>query len=381
MKILLTGGGTGGHFYPLIAVGQEIENIVRKEHFLEPEIIFASDSPYDKKVLLEENIRFLKLPAGKIRRYFSLLNFFDLFKTFFGIFLAIWKIYLEMPDVIFSKGGFASFPVLVAARIFRIPLIIHESDAAPGKANSFAKSFAKRVAISFPETALYFSKEKTALLGNPIRKGVLGGSISEAKDIFKLEISQSQFMPPVILIIGGSQGSQKMNDVLLEILAELTLNYQIIHQAGEKKLEEVKKISAVVLNESKNKNRYHLYGFLNETQLRNGYFAADLVISRASAGAIFEIAAHGKPAILIPLSGSAQNHQKKNAWEYAANGAAEIIEETNFSPHILLSEIKNILGNPQRTEKMKTAALNFSKPDAAEKIAQEIINLALEHAD
>ena len=140
MKILLTGGGSGGHFYPLIAVAQKIEKIIRKNHLLEPEIIFASDSPYDKKILLEENIRFLKLPAGKLRRYFSLLNFIDFFKTILGVLLALWKIYLEMPDIIFSKGGYAGFPVLIAARIFRIPLIIHESDIAPGKANSFAAS-------------------------------------------------------------------------------------------------------------------------------------------------------------------------------------------------------------------------------------------------
>src|SRR3989338_8801280 len=181
MKILLTGGGTGGHFYPLIAVAQEIKKILRERHFLEAEIIFASDSPYDKNYLIQENIRFLKLPAGKIRRYFSLWNFIDPFKTILGIALAIWKIYLEMPDVVFSKGGYASFPVLIAARIFRLPLIIHESDSAPGKANSYAKSFAKKIAVSFSEAADYFPKEKVFLTGIPLRKGILGGNFSEAK--------------------------------------------------------------------------------------------------------------------------------------------------------------------------------------------------------
>jgi len=390
MKILLTGGGSGGHFYPLIAVAQKIEKIIRKNHLLEPEIIFASDSPYDKKILLEENIRFLKLPAGKLRRYFSLLNFIDFFKTILGVLLALWKIYLEMPDIIFSKGGYAGFPVLIAARIFRIPLIIHESDIAPGKANSFAASFAKRIAISFEETAKYFSPEKIALVGNPIRTGIMGGSFSEAKDMFQLENVGNEFKPPIILILGGSQGAKKINDVVLEILPELILNYQIIHQAGEKNIQEVQAIADVVLNKpspieiglgKSSANRYHGYGFLNEIELRNGYFAADLIVSRASAGAIFELAARGKPSILIPLIGSAQDHQRKNAWAYAATGAAEVIEETNFSPHILLSEIKRLIENPQKMEKMKTSALNFSKPDAAEKIAEEIISLALEHND
>lgn len=379
MKILLTGGGTGGHFYPLIAVAREIEKILKEKHFLEAEIIFASDSPYDKKNLIQENIKFLRLPAGKIRRYFSLWNFIDPFKTALGVALAIWKIYLEMPDVIFSKGGYASFPVLIAARIFGIPLIIHESDSAPGKANSYAGAFAKKIAISFPETAKFFPPEKTVLTGVPIRKEVLGGSFFESRDIFSLEISEEKIFPPVILIFGGSQGAQKINEILLEILPELVSYYQIIHQCGGNNFAEVKKISGVVLENSKYKNRYHLFPFLNEAELRNGSFAANLIISRAGATAIFEIAAWGKPSILIPLANSAQDHQKKNGWNYAETGAAEVIEEINFSPRVFLSEIKKIMEDEKKREKMKIAALRFSKPDAAKTIANEIIKLALEH--
>lgn len=380
MKILLTGGGTGGHFYPLIAVAQEIEKNLKEKHFLEAEIIFASNSPYDKNILIQENIRFIRLQAGKIRRYFSLLNFVDPFKTVFGVALAIWKIYLEMPDIIFSKGGYASLPVLIAARIFGIPLIIHESDSAPGKANYYARSFAKKIAISFAEAAKYFPPEKTALIGIPIRKEILGGNFSESRDIFSLETSEEKIFPPVILILGGSQGAQKINEITLEILPDLVPYYQIIHQCGENNIAEVKKISGVVLRDSKHKNRYRLFPFLNEAELRNGSFAADLIISRAGATAIFEIAAWGKPSVLIPLANSAQNHQRKNAWNYAETGAAEVIEETNFSPHVFLSEIKKIMKDKGKMEKMKIAALHFSKPDAAKTIAYEIIKLALEHA-
>lgn len=381
MKILLTGGGTGGHFYPLIAVAREIIKITRERRILEPEIIFASDAPYDKKNLDQENIKFLKIPAGKVRRYFSLLNITDAFKTFFGIILGFIKIYFEMPDVIFSKGGYASMPALIAAKIFKIPLIIHESDSVPGKANIFSKKFAKRIAVSFPETADFFQKEKVAFTGNPIRKGVVGGNFLEAKTIFNLESrKESKFFPPVIFVIGGSQGSRKINDILLEALPELLKNYQIIHQCGEKNLDEVKKISAVVLTDKEFKNRYHLYAFLDEAEIRNAAFSADIIVSRGGAAAIFEIAAWGKPCILIPITNSAQDHQRKNAWNYGAAGAAEVIEETNFSPHILMSEINNVLTDKEKESKMKAAALNFSKTDAAEKIAEEILVLALEHA-
>lgn len=381
MKIFLIGGGSGGHFYPLIATARELVKILREKHFLEPDIVFASDSPYNKQILIEENIRFIKMPAGKMRRYFSLFNIFDFFKTITGLIYAVIKVYSEMPDVIFSKGGYASFPVVFAARILNIPLIIHESDAVPGKVNIYSKKFARRIAISFKGAAKYFPENKLALIGIPLRKEIMGGSFKEAQDIFRLETEGEKFSPPVILIMGGSLGSQKINDIILEILPELAAKYQIIHQCGNNNFKELNGMSELVLKDNKHKNRYHLFGSLDEALLRNSSFAADLVISRAGGSAIFEIAAWGKPSILIPLQGSAQDHQRENAWEYAEGGAAEVIEETNFSPHILLSEINNILKSDEKINKMKKAALRFNKIDAARKIAEEIINLTLEHAD
>lgn len=382
MKILLTGGGSGGHFYPLIAVAREIIKISRERRILEPKLIYASDKPYDAKALYEENISFLKLPAGKIRRYFSFWNFIDPFKMLLGSLKAIIKIYIEMPDVIFSKGGYAAMPTLIAAKFLKIPLVIHESDSVPGKANLFVKDFASRIAISFEESASYFPKEKIALTGNPVRKTIIGGNFLEAADVLQLKSISEKFSPPVILIIGGSQGAKKINDTVLEILPELLKNYQIIHQCGSRNLEEVKEVSDVVLKDSVYKGHYHLMDFLNETQIKNAAFAASVVVSRASAGAIFEIAMWEKPSILIPLPEDvdAQNHQKKNAWSFAARGAAEVIEQENLSPHILMSEINNIIKDTDKQEKMKIAAKGFSKPLAAEKIAEEIINLALEHA-
>jgi len=383
---MLTGGGTGGHFYPLIAVAREIIKIAREKHIIDPELIFASDSFYDKKVLDEENIRFLKLPAGKMRRYFSFLNFIDFFKIIFGILVSIFKIYSEMPDVVFSKGGYASAPVVIAARIFRIPLIIHESDVVPGKAHNFVKSYAKRVAVSFDKTVKYFPKASVALIGNPVRSGLYRGNLEESREAFNLEFVKddkgtNKIFPEVILILGGSQGAQKINEIILMVLPELVKNYQIIHQCGAKNLEETKNISEVVLKDLEHKNRYHVFGFLNEFDYRDAGFASDLIISRASAGTIFEIAEWGKPSILIPITNSAQNHQRENAWEYAKIGAAEVIEEANLAPHIFLSEIKNIMKNNEKKEKMSVSAKNFSKPEAARKIAEEIINMALDHAD
>ncbi len=371
---MLTGGGTGGHFYPIIAVTEALYELSEEEKLLEPEIIFMSDSKYDAKMLTSRGLGFKKIYAGKIRRYFSLLNITDTFKTLVGILKAIWVIYKNMPNVILGKGGYASFPPLLAARIFRIPVIIHESDSIPGKVNLWAGKFAKRVALSFPEAAKYFTKSKTALTGTPIRKGILGFTPEEGREVFNLEESL-----PTILVLGGSQGAQKINDTIVDVIEELVKSFQVIHQCGVNNLEEVRGRADVVLVDSIFKNRYQVYGSLNDAELRNASSVADVIISRAGGSAIYEIAAWGIPSIIIPLYKSAQDHQRENAYSYARAGAAEVIEEINLSPNILLSEINRILGDEKVRESMSQSAQKFAKPEAARKIAQEIINLALKN--
>ncbi|OHA14547.1 MAG: undecaprenyldiphospho-muramoylpentapeptide beta-N-acetylglucosaminyltransferase [Candidatus Tagabacteria bacterium RIFCSPLOWO2_01_FULL_39_11] len=375
MKILFTGGGTGGHFYPTIAVIRALKKIADEERIFDLRIFFMSDSPYDDNILLEEGVEFIKIPAGKIRRYFSLLNIPDIIKTFFGVIKAVWKIYIHIPDAIFIKGGYASFPAFIAAVLFRIPILVHESDAVPGRVNRWAGRFAKRIAVSFAGTIKYFPEEKTAFTGNPIRINLIGGTHEEARTIFKLEEEA-----PIIFVLGGSQGAQKINTILSDALLSLIKDYQIIHQCGKANIKEVSGRSSVILENSESKRRYHVFPFLTEAEMRNASFAADLIVSRAGAGAIFEIAAWGKPSIIIPLPSAAQDHQRENTYIYKRAGACEVIEEENLSATILISEINGILKNFEKRERMKKAALNFAKPDAASKIAKEIINLALEHA-
>src|SRR3990172_2807169 len=234
MKILLTGGGTGGHFYPLVAVAEEINKIVDKEHILNAQIFYLADVPYDKEALHDNGIIFGEISAGKLRKYFSLLNFIDLFKTFFGFWDALWKVYKIYPDVIFSKGGYISFPVLLSARILNIPVFIHESDSVPGRANLWAAKFSKRIAVSFEEAGKYFPKEKTAWTGQPIRQELQKTAKEGVFEYLKLDPSV-----PVLLIIGGSLGAELINNVIIESLPELVAKYQIIHQTGKKNLEEV----------------------------------------------------------------------------------------------------------------------------------------------
>jgi UDP-N-acetylglucosamine--N-acetylmuramyl-(pentapeptide) pyrophosphoryl-undecaprenol N-acetylglucosamine transferase len=375
MKILFTGGGTGGHFYPIIAVVEALRTLMEENRLVGAEIILMSDNPYDPNLLLIEDVKFKKIQAGKIRRYFSLLNLLDIFRTIAGLVKAFLSIYLDMPDVVFGKGGYVSFPALFSARILRIPVMIHESDAAPGKVNRWAASFAKRIAISFPESAKYFPREKTALAGNPIRKSVLGFTPDEAKEFFQIEEGL-----PVILILGGSQGSKNINDNVLDIAHKLVEFVQVIHQTGKNNIKEAEDRLSIILEKSPCKSRYHIFAHLDDAALRNASSVADLVVSRAGASSIFELAAWGIPGIVIPLSGSAQDHQRENAYSYARSGAAEVIEENNLSPNLLLSEIQRLLEDENALQKMKEGAKKFAQPKAARKIAQELLNLALEHA-
>jgi len=373
MKILLTGGGSGGHFYPLIAVAESLNAIAEKENLVSAKLYFMSDSQYDASALIENDIIFVPIMAGKVRRYTSILNFFDFFKTGFGIISALIKVFNIYPDVVFSKGAYASFPVLMASRILRIPIIIHESDSFPGKTNQWSAKFAKRIAISYPDTAKYFKEDKVAFTGNPLRTAVLKATKTGAHEYLGLEKNI-----PTILIIGGSLGSKIINERILDSLSKLVEKYQIIHQTGKNNIEEVIKMSDVILGENANKGRYHAYDYLNDLTLTMAGGAADLVITRAGS-TIFEIASWGAPSIVIPITDSNGNHQRLNAYAYARSGAAVVIEESNLTTNVFTLEIERILDNQALKEKMSQAAKNFATPDAADKIAREILTIALSH--
>jgi UDP-N-acetylglucosamine--N-acetylmuramyl-(pentapeptide) pyrophosphoryl-undecaprenol N-acetylglucosamine transferase len=373
MKILFTGGGTGGHFYPIIAVAERVNELADREKLSGVKLYYMSNEEYDKKALFENGITFVMVPAGKLRIYPSIKNFFDMFKTAGGILTAIVKMFVIYPDVIFSKGAYASFPALMAARILRIPVVIHESDSAPGRVNKWAGKFAKRIAISFPEALEYFPKEHTAWTGQPIRKELLQPAKEGPYEFFKLQKGI-----PTIFILGGSQGSAIINDAVLEALPVLLPNYQIIHQVGRANKDDVLKRISVILDDYEYKDRYHPIDLLSPVQMKMAAGAASVVISRAGS-TIFEIACWGIPSILIPFNQSNGDHAKKNAFAYARAGGCTVLQEDNISPNILLNAINDIVLNENTHEAMRNAAKKWSRPDAAETIATEILDIAKSH--
>lgn len=376
MKILFTGGGSGGHFYPIIAVAEAIYERTKEKKLLTPKLYFMSPTPYNARALFDADIEFVPVPAGKIRRYFSLLNITDAFKTAYGIIEAILSMYRIYPDVVFGKGGYASFPAIFAARLLRIPIVIHESDSNPGRVNAWAGKFARKVALAYPEAASHFKSKdmsRIAFTGLPVRKEIRDPLANGAREFLQLEEGT-----PVIVILGGSQGSQAINEVLMDALPELLKRYQVIHQTGKKNLESVKETMGVVLKGNENAYRYHPFDYLNDLALRMVGGIADVIISRAGS-TIFEIASWGVPSIIIPLSKEISHDQTENAFSYARTGACTVIEEHNLGAHILISEVDNILENKPINERMRLSTKQFSHPDAALKIADVILEIGLEH--
>ena len=379
MKIVLTGGGTGGHFYPLIAVVEEIENLTAEKKIVSPDLFFFAPAPYSDSILFDHKITFVQIPSGKIRRYFSFQNITGILTTIKGFFVALWHLFRIYPDVVFGKGGYGSFPTLLAARLLFIPVVIHESDSKPGRVNAWAGKFAQYIAVSYPEASKYFKKDRVAWTGNPLRREILSeGEISKEDTQASRDALGLEKDIPVILVIGGSQGSQIINDALLDTLPLLLDKYQIIHQAGTKNFDAVKNQSEITLEKDIHRKRYKPFPYLTEDMMKKAYNSADLVISRAGS-TIFEIAARGLPSIIIPIPESISHDQRTNAYNYKRVGGCVVIEEENLRPEIISAEIARIMTHPEIKQALIDGANKFTRNDAAKVIADILISIGLTH--
>ncbi len=368
MKILFVGSGSGGHFYPLLAVAESVQSQTNDSLFY-----YMGPEPYDQKELDAYKMKFISCPAGKLRRYFSIQNFFDFFRTIAGFFVALWKLYIIYPDVIFSKGGYASVPVLQAARLLRIPVVIHESDAKPGLSNKLAASFARYIGIAYDDVATYFPKEKTALVGIPIRSKLLE---KNPDPVSALGINPNL---PLVYVTGGSLGAERLNSSVLEALPEILEDYQVFHQCGNRVKSAVLEVAQNILETEEQKKRYYLEGTLPAETVSLLLQAASVVVTRAGSTTLFEIAEHGKPAIIIPIPEAISHDQRTNAYTYASSGAGSVIEEKNLTSHLLSQEIRSIIDDSERYNRMATAAKAQALPGAANKIATALISITREH--
>ena len=350
-KIVMTGGGTAGHVTPNIALMPAL----RKEGF---EISYiGSYDGIEKRLIEEQGVPYYGISSGKLRRYFNPKNFSDPFRVIKGYGQSIKLLKKIKPDVVFSKGGFVSVPVVLAAKFCRIPAIIHESDITPGLANKLAIPGAVKVCCNFPETLNYLPKEKAVLTGSPIRQELLKGSADAGRTYCKFpEASKS-----VILIIGGSSGSRTINNTVRELLPQLLPDYNVIHLCGKGNLDTSLTQTAGYLQ----------LEYANQ-ELADLFALSDLVISRAGANAICELLALHKPNILIPLSANAsRGDQILNANSFQAQGFSYVLEEENLSPETLRSAITHVIAEK---ESYISAMKNSQTRDSIETIVNLILD-------
>lgn len=374
MRIVLVGGGTGGHFYPLIAIAEALIARAKTGKELVPELYYMGPEPYDEGSLFSTGITFVKCPAGKMRRYASFKNITDIFAVAWGIVVALLKLFTIYPDVVMSKGGYTSVPVVIAAWLLRIPIVVHESDAVPGRANKIGARFARYIAITYDDSIVHFPAQKTALTGIPVRNDLLRTFDGDARAILGLVSDR-----PLIFITGGSQGAERVNDLIVSALRDLLPNFEIFHQTGPAQETIVRQTADALIREKDLLSRYHVRGFLDSKTLHAAETEAWLIISRAGSGSIYEIALHGKPSVIIPIPEDISHDQRTNAYAYARTGAALVIEERNMTPHLLVSEITRMMNGPEIMEGMRKAAFTFGARDAAQKIADILVAIGRSH--
>jgi len=365
MRILFAAGGTGGHIFPVIAVKENLEKdykTINPQDKLESFLI--GGKIINKKEIQEAGIIQKEIFTDNRKIMVILKSPITLLQSLFWV----WYI---MPDVIFSKGGPGALFVCLAGWLYRIPIIIHESDSIAGFTNKISSIFANKVAISFPQTKNYFPEQKTFISGNPIREIIIQGSKEEGKKFFNISGNRK-----VVLIIGGSQGSQQINQLIIDALYKYAKTYELIHICGKTNYKNLSITTTGILKEDL-AQYYHLYPFLSAKEMSLAYAVAGIIIARAGAGTIFEIASWGKPSIIIPLSIASQKHQLKNAQIFKEVGACILLEGENLSPNFLFERVNQILENKKLEQRMVEGAKNFAGIQASKIINKEIFQLAL----
>jgi UDP-N-acetylglucosamine--N-acetylmuramyl-(pentapeptide) pyrophosphoryl-undecaprenol N-acetylglucosamine transferase len=369
LRLAITGGGTGGHVLPALAVIDEL----RGRGALAELIWIGSREGVERRAAEEAGIRFVAIPTGKLRRYLSLRNLTDSARVPFGVLAARRALTAFRPDVVLSTGGFVSVPAVVAAHGIA-PVLTHEQTAILGLANRINAKFADVLAVSHRQTEQLAGRlhRHVVVTGNPIRVGLTTGDRSRALQIFGFDPAI-----PVVYVTGGARGASPVNQRIAALLPSILDQTQIVHQTGPLSANaDAGNLSQLreTLPETV-RHRYAVVEFLRD-ELPDVYAAADLVVGRAGAGTIAELAYVGLPAILIPLPGARGDEQILNARVLGDAGAAVVLAQSDATPERLQTEILALLGDPERRTRMAVAARTVARPDAAARLADELLSLA-----
>jgi UDP-N-acetylglucosamine--N-acetylmuramyl-(pentapeptide) pyrophosphoryl-undecaprenol N-acetylglucosamine transferase len=375
MRVIVTGGGTGGHVSPAVAVIEKLQERSAAEDWPLALLYIGSKAGAEREMITAMGIKYVSVPVGKLRRYLSWKTPPDLARIPLGVALAARQVGRFKPDVIFSTGGFVSVPTVVAGWLRRVPSLVHEQTALVGLANRIVARFASAVAISYESSRRYFTKARRVVLtGNPVRQAVFGGEAARGYSRFGLDKGV-----PLVYVTGGAQGSHILNEAVGAALPQLLTQAAIVHQCGNgpngsgadwRKLNARREALPNALQA-----RYAVLPFVR-VEIADIYAAASLVIGRSGAGTVNELAALGKPAILVPLASSAEGEQMRNAEMMRDAGGAVIISEAELSAEALSAQVGELLADPARLSAMAHAALQLAQPHAAETIVELLRELA-----
>lgn len=366
IKIAFAGGGTGGHIYPGLAIADELKTIASEKNVDIELFWFGNSSGMDRNIVEKSGSvnKFIGIPSGKLRRYFSLKNFFDIFKIFAGFVASFFKLLFIRPVVLFSKGGFVSVPPCIAAKLLGIPVFTHECDFTPGLATRINSKFASKILLSYEETKKFFSAEKqnkTIVTGNPIRP-VFYSANAKAGLEFLFEGKDFDSSKPILLVLGGSLGAHQINQLIVENLDWLTSKFSVVHQCGAKDKDFVPAA----------KKGYYPYPFIY-SQMPDVIAASDIVLSRAGANSIWECSVLGKPLVLIPLCGSGtRGDQVDNAAFFEKQNAAKVLLGDDVTFDNLKKLLEFLLDSSER-DVMAMASKKMSEGNRPAKVIAEII--------
>lgn len=373
LRIAFAGGGTGGHVYPGLAVANELRYYAKK-HDISIKLFWIGSANGNDKTFVEKSFfengkktidHFFAIPSGKLRRYFSFQNFFDAFKILAGFFASIFILKKIKPTILFSKGGFVSVPPCVASSLLGIKVFTHECDFTPGLATKINARFANAILLSYDETKKFFksdAQKKCIVTGNPVRSAFYHADGKKGLAFLHRETKTK----PILLALGGSSGAKQINDLILENLDFLCEHFAVVHQTG-------KNVDAQKVKRAREQfENYNAYEFIFD-EISDVLASADIVVSRAGANAIWEIAVLGKPAILIPLAGSGtRGDQEENAHFFEEKGAAFVLAKENATSEKLKETVLKILEN-ENYEKMQKAILTLANKERNDKVIAKLL--------
>jgi UDP-N-acetylglucosamine--N-acetylmuramyl-(pentapeptide) pyrophosphoryl-undecaprenol N-acetylglucosamine transferase len=375
MKLVVTGGGTGGHVSPAVAVITRLRERSAEEGWPLELLYIGSEAGVERRTMKEMGVPYAAIKTGKLRRYISLQTPVDLFVHLpTGFAQAIGLVRRFRPDAIFSTGGYVCVPTVVAGRMLRVPSLTHEQTALVGLANRIASRYASRVAVSFPSSARYFPASKVIVTGNPVRPGILKGDADSAATMFGFSRDM-----PTLYVTGGAQGSHAINMAVCDALPRLLECCQVVHQCGQGP--DGSGADLRMLMEARDplppdlQARYAVQPYVGD-ELGDIYALARLVVGRAGAGTVNELANLGKPSILVPLPGAAGGEQEANARALEQAGGAVVLLESDLTPVSLTDAVCTLITEPERLSSMGQAACKLSTPGAADALVDELLRLA-----